>query len=285
MEQQTKEWLKWRHGGLGSSDYPVVMGVSPWKTRLQLFEEKILPEPPENKTNWAMERGIKKEASVRAMVEVILGESFEPDLLQASDYPFMRVSLDGANSNRTAILEIKVPGKADHATAMEGRIPDKYYPQIQGQLLVSGAKICHYCSWDTKTIKIVEIKPDAEYQKKLLVECEKFWLLVQKKQPPEPCEKDFSPIHVPGITSKVERWRRISAKIKELESEKEDLEKYFKGFVTEKRMVCSGLHFVRIEKVGSVDYGSIPELSNVNLNDYRKPSSSYIKISDPKEGK
>ena len=40
MEQEGFEWHKWRMGGIGSSDAPVVMGVSPYKTIEQLYLEK-----------------------------------------------------------------------------------------------------------------------------------------------------------------------------------------------------------------------------------------------------
>ena len=38
LEQGTYEWLEWRMGGLGASDAPVVMGVSPYSTSRTLWE-------------------------------------------------------------------------------------------------------------------------------------------------------------------------------------------------------------------------------------------------------
>ena len=40
MEQKSEEWLDWRKKGIGSSDAPIIMGVSPWKTPFELWEEK-----------------------------------------------------------------------------------------------------------------------------------------------------------------------------------------------------------------------------------------------------
>ena len=41
------EWLEARKDGLGASDAAAVLGISPWKTNVQLWEEKtglVVPE-------------------------------------------------------------------------------------------------------------------------------------------------------------------------------------------------------------------------------------------------
>ena len=39
--QGTPEWLEFRRTMVMASDSPVIMGVSPWKTPLQLYHEKV----------------------------------------------------------------------------------------------------------------------------------------------------------------------------------------------------------------------------------------------------
>jgi predicted phage-related endonuclease len=38
IHQQTPEWHAWRMQGLGSSDAPVIMQESPWRTPKQIWE-------------------------------------------------------------------------------------------------------------------------------------------------------------------------------------------------------------------------------------------------------
>lgn len=42
------EWLEARRDGLGASDAAAVLGISPWKTNVQLWEEKCRLVQPED---------------------------------------------------------------------------------------------------------------------------------------------------------------------------------------------------------------------------------------------
>lgn len=43
-----------------------------------------------------------------------------------------------------------------------------------------------------------------------------------------------------------------------------------------------GVRVIRSERVGSVDYKSIPELESVDLDQYRKPGSVYFQVREVK---
>ena len=52
-----EEWLNWRKKGIGGSDVAAVLGISPWKTRRDLFYEKTGAEPmEEDEGNWVAKR-------------------------------------------------------------------------------------------------------------------------------------------------------------------------------------------------------------------------------------
>lgn len=47
------EWLRQRTRGIGGSDVAAVLGISPWKTRRDLFYEKTSVQPYEpDESNW-----------------------------------------------------------------------------------------------------------------------------------------------------------------------------------------------------------------------------------------
>jgi putative phage-type endonuclease len=178
------EWHDWRGKGLGASDAPIVLGVSPWKTRQELWLEKTGQVAKEYKTNWAIDRGNRLEPLARAHYELMVGFDAPALIVEHPKYPFIRASLDGYSKSNSRVLEIKCPGKADHENALKGKVPKKYYPQIQHQLFVTGAKSADYFSFDGHNGCIVTVPPDRAFivhMVNLLIE---FWDCVLKKEKP-----------------------------------------------------------------------------------------------------
>jgi putative phage-type endonuclease len=174
MEQQTAEWHEFRKKGIGSSDAAVIMGVSPWRSLHDLWCEKTGREY-EKQDNWATARGNEMEPVARADYELRYGIDMPPAVVFFDKYPFMRASLDGYNQELGLVLEIKCPGKADHAVAEAGKIPEKYYAQVQHQLLVTGADEVHYYSYKNHVGVLVIVKPDLDYMADLFKREIAFW--------------------------------------------------------------------------------------------------------------
>lgn len=147
--QGSDAWLKWRDKGLGSSDAAVLLGVSPWKTYIQLLDEKLGLWQPEFNIyqTRAMERGKTLEPAVRKLFEAYRGEKYPDKLFEHPEYPYMRASLDGYHKKSSTSIEIKCPSKKDHAEALDNRLPEKYMPQVQWQMLVGGISQSYYVSW------------------------------------------------------------------------------------------------------------------------------------------
>ena len=217
MEQGSTEWHEWRIKGIGATDAAVILGVSKYKTPYELWEEKTRREIPENKTNWAMERGSHYEPIARANYELKHGTEMPPALMQHERFPFLRASLDGYNEKEGIILEIKCPGASDHSLAKAGKIPEKYIPQLSHQLLVTGASRVDYFSFDGTAGVCVQFYPDVEYIKKLLAAELDFWKLVECGEPPEFCDRDFKKVQSKEIKSSITIWRKHYLKLKSLE--------------------------------------------------------------------
>lgn len=179
LKQQTEEWLKWRHQGIGSSDASAIIGKSPWKSPLALLEEKAKEQYHVGYETKSMSRGKILEPIARNLYTRKTYLTTSPVTMESEEHPFMKASLDGWNPAQKIPLEIKCPGKIDHAKALAGEIPEKYIAQLQHILAVTGAPLLHYVSYDGSQIALVEVKPDAEYQAKLLEEETRFWSQVQ----------------------------------------------------------------------------------------------------------
>lgn len=277
MEQGSEDWLKWRQGGIGSSDAPVIMQVSPYKTPFQLWEEKT-SGLSSGAMNWAMSRGHDLEPIARANYEINQGVEMPAMLMEHSEHKFLRASLDGCNEEKQIILEIKCASKEDHATAQRGSVPEKYFPQLQHQLLVTGYKTVHYFSFDGVAGVLVEIKRDEEYLKKLLEEELKFWSFITTKTPPPYTERDYVPITDFTISTAVSEWKMLERKIEQLKTEQELLREIIEDGLPAVRCSAYGVKIAQLSRKGSVDYGKIPELRGIDLEQYRKPPTNYTRF-------
>ena len=93
-------WLKGRVNGIGGSDASAIVGMNPYKSNIDLFEEKIgrrIPEDIADKP--CVIYGKLAEAPIRELFKLDYPEyqveHHEFRILQSIRYPFMQASLDG----------------------------------------------------------------------------------------------------------------------------------------------------------------------------------------------
>ena len=176
MEQRSEEWYKFRSKHIGASDVPVIFGLSPYRTELDLFLEKVLCYK-NNSPSFAAQRGIDAEPKIKALYEAKFGVTVTSPTLEYPAWPILSASLDGVHNS--IVAEFKYPGKALHEKAKRGKVPDLYMPQLQAQLLVTGYKLAHYVSFDGLGIEVINVKPNKRMQEKILNECKEFWKKVE----------------------------------------------------------------------------------------------------------
>ena len=143
-----QEWLSGRTNGIGGSDAAAIVGMNPYKTNVELFEEKIgchIPEDISDKPYVIY--GKKAEKYIRGLFQLNYPgyrvEHHEFRILQSIQYPFMQASLDGEltdRERRKGILEIKTSNIlcSMQYEKWKDRIPDNYYIQVLHYLLVTG---------------------------------------------------------------------------------------------------------------------------------------------------
>ena len=113
--QGSPEWLAFRKTKVTATDASAILGLNPWKTRLQLYHEKLSNDPPKP-CNEAMQRGNDLEPIARDLFKIKTGHKMEPRVV-VKDWAM--ASLDGINA-WNEILEIKCPGEKVHAVAVAG---------------------------------------------------------------------------------------------------------------------------------------------------------------------
>jgi len=177
FEQSTAEWLSWRRGGIGASDAPVVMGLSPWQKEGELLLLKT-GQKVERPANDAMQRGKRLEPVARLAYVKHTGIGVEPMCVQSREHDWLRASLDGLSPDGQHVVEIKCPGEKDHSLASSGRVPDKYYPQLQHILAVTGLGEIYYWSFRFGHTVLLKVDRDDAFIAALLEKEIAFWAKV-----------------------------------------------------------------------------------------------------------
>lgn len=176
-----QQWLEWRRHGIGASDAASIMGVSPWKTVDQLWEEKIeaINKQEENDN---MRYGKEREEEARQAFESMTGHIVFPDKkYMHSELPWIRATLDGIDLDEKVMVEIKNPNKKDHLVACNHKIPNKYIPQCQHQLFVKNLPWMYYFSYYRDEGIVVVVERDQLYIDQMLEKHHKFWKCVQER--------------------------------------------------------------------------------------------------------
>lgn len=272
--QGTKEWLDLRKTKITATDSCIIMGASHWKTKLQLYREKLSndsPTPP----NARMQRGLDLEPIARGLFYVQHGFNVYPSVI-VKDWAM--ASLDGISACSKHVVEIKCPGEKDHAIALSGKVPEHYYPQLQHQMWVCDVQQMYYYSFDGTDGVTVIVDRDDDYIEKMIAEEFKFYMCLQEKKEPELSEGDYVERNDEIWHSCAEKWKFIVDKIKELEEEEEEVRKQLIFLSGETNTKGSGIALCQIERKGNVDYTKIPALKGLDLESYRKPSSSSWRI-------
>lgn len=198
------EWTSGRMNGIGGSDASAVMGMNPYKSNIELFEEKTGCRAPEDISDRpCVVYGKNAEAPIRELFKLDYPqyqvEHYEYRILRSKEFPFMQASLDGELTDpdgRKGILEIKTSNilQTMQYEKWKDRIPDNYYIQVLHYLLVTGYKFAvlraHLISeWglDKRTtvkhyfIERSEVADDLEV---LLQEEQRFWEYVESGRKP-----------------------------------------------------------------------------------------------------
>jgi putative phage-type endonuclease len=141
-----EEWLANRKNYIGGSDAAAALGISPYKTVLQLCMEKW-GESEHKAPTEAMERGKTLEPLVLEMYRARTGHdvsgSIENETWMSSEaYPFMAATPDGDDLDEDALLQIKTVWawlRDEWGESGTQDIPDHIMAQVQHEMAVTEA--------------------------------------------------------------------------------------------------------------------------------------------------
>lgn len=228
------EWLKLRQIGIGGSDVAALLGLSKWRTPLDVYNSKV--EEPIEVDNVSMEWGRRLEPVIREKYAEAVGMevTIPPFMFQHPEHTFMIADVDGIRADGR-IVEIKT-ARTQMGWGEEGtdEIPDYYKTQVQHYMTVLGAKSCDVAVLiGASDFRIYTVESDLELES-LLIEAEAdFWHNhVEPQLPPPPMTIDEMKVAFPvsrkasvectdEIFNHVEALALIQNKMKELKEREE----------------------------------------------------------------
>jgi putative phage-type endonuclease len=195
-----------RRTGIGGSDAAAALGLSPWQTPYDLWEEKLGLAPAVEQTEpmlWGklLEDIVRREYARRTGAAPV----YSTELIRHPKHPFMFTHLDGdMRPLRGAILEVKTARTAqDWGEAGSDEIPMQYLVQIHHALAVTGAEVCEVAAlFGGQDFRLYEVARDLAIEQQIIEHETAFWDHVVTRNPPGPST----------LADAVKRWGRFDAR-------------------------------------------------------------------------
>jgi len=189
VQQGTDEWLAARAGRITASRVADVLATvksgeaaARRNYRAELVVERMTDLPAERGfVSKEMMWGIEQEPNARFAYEMRTGANVDTvGFIVPDDVDYIGASPDGLVGIDGGV-EIKCLNTANHlATIKAGKIPAKYYPQVQWCMLCSGRSWWDFVSYDPRVridalqLFIVRVERDDEWIKRTIAEVERF---------------------------------------------------------------------------------------------------------------
>lgn len=202
-----EEWLQARRHGLGASDAASILGMSKWKSNVELWEEKTgLREPEDIGSKPFVQYGHDAEPHLRDLFsldhpELKVTYDSPYKMIFSEDLPFLFATPDGEieelTTGRRGGLEIKTTRilNGRQWDEWKDRVPDQYYCQVLHQMIATGWEfvwLVVQIKWTTKTGEqrkdtreyLIERNDVLEDIKTLKEEAVAFWNCVKANKQP-----------------------------------------------------------------------------------------------------
>jgi putative phage-type endonuclease len=295
LKQNTPEWHAFRREHIGSSDIAAIVGLSPWKSRHDVWEDKVLGKTNFEST-YAMERGKTLEPIARERYIKETSIEVEPAVCESSKHPFFMTSLDGLSKDKKRVVEIKIPvSRKLLELAKVDKIEDHYKCQCQWHLMVSEADQVDFNVFyadedgniETATIKILA---DVEFQQMLEKEAVEFWKSIKMGNEPPMEDEEFIEIDTPEFMEAAIAWKEANKRVLQFkttyEALQDELEEAKKNLLEQTdggNCVGSGLRIKRVDQKPTINWDLLKKdfkITEEQLKPYEKVAKFYFRISE-----
>jgi len=284
IEQRSSEWFDLRKKHIGGSDVAPILGISPWKTALDVFNEKMSPYTEESPKNPWMQRGIDMEDEALRAFEAETGYLMSPKVMISDLTSFAMASFDGFEIDGKCAVEIKCGGQKSHLQAIHGEIPNQYIPQMQHQMYVAELDQIYYCSYrpeyHVNPIYIEIVKRDEAFIKNMIEKEREFYENHMLTGIPPENLKAIKTIDSDVWFNLSEEYKRLDRQEKEASKRKNEIKDYLVQIANSENAKGNGIILEKTERKGIIDYKKIPELKTIDLEKFRRPGISFWQVKE-----
>lgn len=182
------QWLEDRRTGIGGSDVGPILGLSPYRTPLEVFRDKrgeIEDRPETAPMRWGnlLEPVVRQEYSNVTGRDVLMPDG----ILRHDRHHFMLANLDGFTTDGR-IYEGKTARTAQGwGEPGTDEIPQGYLFQVQHYMLVTGYQLADVAVLiGGSDFRVYTVEADRELHEMLVDAEAEFWRRVTDNDPPEP---------------------------------------------------------------------------------------------------
>lgn len=289
LEQGSNEWLEFRKGKIGGSDIPAIMScIDAHQKRSELLADKILNTEREHSdfVKAMFAEGHEIERLARDAFNERTGIVYTPKVVQLKQFPAFIASLDGISDGMNIVIEIKSTRKKSILEDVRNKIvPSVYNLQIQWQLYITDIKFAYLIVVDsiTRETYILLVDRNDSLIEKIKFEAAKFLYEMKNTELAEPKTLVVE-------NAKMQEIAAARQSVKELQNQLDIFDEMIKKHAAQllkdfgaTRIEGFGVVIQEVERAGAIDYSKIEALKNINLEQYRKKPTRYVKISEKKE--
>ena len=289
------EWLAMRKRGIGGSDAAAALGLSPWKSPVQLYAEKTgeIDTPP--MTSEAVYWGTKLESVVAdRFAELNPDVKVEPvkAILVHPEHTFMIANLDREITlpdGSKGVLEIKTANARQADKWEDDNVPVNYTLQVNHYLAVTGYQFAWIaCLLGGQQYVQRYIERDDELINDMTKKESEFWACVVNRTPPAWDGSEAAFELLKSLYPKAEPGKKVILP-KELEPTLDqylELDKRYKEYDAILKEVGKGRDKFKQELLGAMGDAELGVLGNYQLKystverkEYVSPATSYRKFS------
>jgi putative phage-type endonuclease len=283
LVQGSQDWLNYRRTRIGASEIGTILKG---KTN-DLISEKIGYGKEHNDfTKKLFADGHAWEDIIRKQINAENPDvQFEPVVIESLHNNRFFASLDGVDRNTFDFIEIKTTSRrAIIEQVMNREVPEEYAPQLAWQCAIIGGFQRIPISG---TLYVLDKTTNNMYKLRFTYDANQNHLANAALGALNDLDDAFSfSLSEQNVLNEIYERKKVVAEYQKLIDEEEAKIKFMaENLLKNYNATKLENEFCKIEystRKGSVDYSKIQELENVNLDLYRKPDTTFVKITPKK---
>ena len=286
IEQRSPEWFKARVGRLTGSNIGAALGVNPWKKPDDLIRQMVREyhgAEPEFVGNVATGFGTAHEPLALLDYEITSGNSVRDcGFFVHPDFYWLGASPDGLIGYH-GLIEIKCPyGLRNEANPEFKPLADQphYYAQVQIEMACTGRQWCDFYQWAPNGDSLESVAYDPQWFADNLPKLEAFYeRFLSELDNPAHLEEKHKEINTQQAKLLIDEYQDLTDSIDQATERKKEVFDELVKLAKGRNSLIWGRKLTQVERKGSVDYKSIPQLKGIDLEQYRKKPTSYWRLS------